>query len=177
MTGGGAHVFVDESKARGYIIAATVVPPERLHSSRKALRGLLLKGQDRLHFAKESDSYRRSILSSMCALDLSVDLYVSAETADKIGRELCLRGLLADVIASGAARLILEQDDSLVAPDRRLIAQQLLAGAARLDYLHMRSRGEPLLWVSDAAAWCWYRGGDWPRRLAPLVRSVRCVDG
>jgi hypothetical protein len=72
----GAHVFVDESKARGYIIAATVAPQACLRESRKTLRGLLLKGQDRLHFAKENDSYRRSILSSMCELGLLVDLYV-----------------------------------------------------------------------------------------------------
>jgi hypothetical protein len=176
MTGGGSHVFVDESKARGYIIAATVVPAEQVRNSRKALRGLLLKGQDRLHFAKESDSYRRSILSSMCALGFSIDVYVSSVASDKLGRERCLRTLLADVTASGVARLVLEQDDSLVTSDRRLIARCLAGCSSRPDYLHARSRGEPLLWVSDAAAWCWYRGGDWQRRLAPLVGSVRSAD-
>jgi hypothetical protein len=32
------------------------------------------------------------------------------------------------------------------------------------------------LWVSDAVAWCHGAGGDWLRRIAPLVVSTTALD-
>jgi len=34
---------------------------------------------------------------------------------------------------------------------------------------------EQLLAVPDAVAWCWVRGGEWRRRVDPVVRLVRQV--
>lgn len=57
MTG---HVFVDESKNRDYLVAASVVQPDDLVPARRVVSGLLLKGQSRLHMKKENRSRRRS---------------------------------------------------------------------------------------------------------------------
>lgn len=46
--------YVDESKARGYIIVAAVVPSGQATHLRKALRDLRMKGQRRIHFVEES---------------------------------------------------------------------------------------------------------------------------
>lgn len=52
------HVFVDETKTKDYVVAAAALPAAEVTQARKALRGLLLPRQDRVHFAKEKDAYR-----------------------------------------------------------------------------------------------------------------------
>ena len=49
------------------------------------------------------------------------------------------------------------------------------ADSDRLTYEHLPARSEPLLWVADAAAWCWSRGAPWPSRLQPIIRKVRTL--
>jgi hypothetical protein len=51
----------------------------------------------------------------------------------------------------------------------RLVRDLLDIGATRLVLDE-----EPLLWVPDVVAWCYGNGGDWRRRVAPLV--ARSVD-
>ena len=43
--------------------------------------------------------------------------------------------------------------------------------ATGLHYRHAVPHEYPLLWVSDAVAWCYSSGGDWMRRAEPLVES------
>jgi len=59
-------------------------------------------------------------------------------------------------------------DVSLLAADPRLISERLRrrGRAAALRYEHAAPHEHPLLWVSDAIAWCLQAGGDWPRRIA-----------
>ncbi len=60
------HVFVDETKRRGYLLVASVVVPGDVESLRRMLRGLVLPGQRRLHMKDESDR-RRSIATAISA--------------------------------------------------------------------------------------------------------------
>ncbi|MDQ8707565.1 hypothetical protein RCO28_34605 [Streptomyces sp. LHD-70] len=93
------HIFVDETKARGYVIAAAAVLPRNLNASRTALRGLLLGGQSRIHFTKERDSRRRTILSRMSELDVSVDVYdASALASAREARAACLDAIVSDAV-------------------------------------------------------------------------------
>jgi hypothetical protein len=39
-------------------------------------------------------------------------------------------------------------------------------------YEHLRSHEDPALWIPDVLAWCHGAGGDWRRRIAPLVRTT-----
>lgn len=55
------HVFVDETKRRGYLLVAAVVVPADPDPVRKAMRALVLPGQRRLHMKDENDQRRRSI--------------------------------------------------------------------------------------------------------------------
>jgi hypothetical protein len=43
-----------------------------------------------------------------------------------------------------------------------------------LTYLHEPKRSEPLLWIADAAAWCWTHP-EWRPRITPIVRNVRIL--
>ena len=59
--------------------------------------------------------------------------------------------------------------------DRRAIAatlQRLRAPGDALSYEHFQPHEDPALWIPDAVAWCFGAGGDWRRRIDPLVDKV-----
>lgn len=164
------RVFVDESKSRGYIVAATAASPATIRESEKALRMLLKPGQRRLHFKSERDSRRREILSGMCKLDVRVAMWVAKGLPNKDARDACLASIVAECCASGASTLILERDESLMGADRKVISAALrLNQNHSVCYSHATPHEQPLLWISDAIAWCYAKGGDWVRRIEPLL--------
>jgi hypothetical protein len=170
-----AHVFADESKARGYLLAAAVVKPENLGQARRQVGALRLPRQRRIHFAKEQDSRRRSIISAFSVVPAKVTLYdASKHTSEQSARRACLEQLVDDLTKIGARLLVLEQDDSLIESDRRLLYSRVRAAGCEetLRYEHKRAGEECLLAIPDAIAWCWARGGDWRRRAEPLVVEV-----
>lgn len=171
----GDRVFVDESKARGYIIVATASSPSLIHDYEKALRGLLKPGQRRIHFKSESDSRRREILSRMCKLDLRASVWIAKGLPNKEARDACLASLVSECCRAQVSALIIERDESLMSADRRVISMALRGGMHSLQYSHSAPHGQPLLWVSDSVAWCYAKGGDWIRRAKPLTghRTIR----
>lgn len=170
----GAQVFVDESKSKAYYVAASVIAPADVTAARKSIAALCRPGQRRVHFKSESDSSRNAFLAGAIAAGLQTRLYVARNMADKPARMLCLERLLDDLVVAGARKLVLESDESLEQADLRTIARylRLIDGGRDLQYGHCKPHTEPLLWVSDAVAWCHQRGGDWIRKAAPLVQEV-----
>lgn len=173
-----SHVYVDESKTHGYFIAAAAVSPADSKAVDRALRQLPRPGQSRIHFTREKDSSRRKLLSQMAELDVQVQLYIVRGQPDKIARTLCLEALVDDLAQSGASRLILERDDSLMVADRRIISDSLSRNNYReqLSFDHVAPTEHATLWVSDAIAWCHQAGGDWIRRASPLVAGTRILS-
>lgn len=168
----GPQVFVDETKSRDYIMAAAAMLPGDVTTARKRLTGLLLPGQERLHFTHERESRRRQLMSAMCGLDLEVTVYV-ARTRDHVaGRRACMKAILDDVIEQQARMLTLELDESVQVPDRRIMAERFRLEAKAPEYRHLPAKSEPLLWVPDAVAWCHQRGGEWRTVCEPIVRAV-----
>jgi hypothetical protein len=166
------RVYVDESKARGYYVVATATTVGDVQASERALRDLLKPGQRRIHFKSESDSRRRQILSRMCALEVRVLVWAVKQRPDKEARPLSLDALAEAAVRAGVAQLIIERDESLERADRRLIADTIRrAGSSEMQYRHVAPHEHPLLWVSDAVAWCYSNGGDWIRRVEALVES------
>lgn len=96
-----------------------------------------------------------------------------AQGPDRLVRPQCLRALVADAGFSGAGRLVLERDESVEAADRRVIAEELRRIGAQVDYRHCQAYEEPMLWVSDAVAWCFQKGGAWRAAISPIVADVR----
>lgn len=174
----GAHVFVDESKSKAYYVAASVIAPADVASARRAIAALRRPGQRRVHFKGESDNSRNAFLNGAIQAGLTTRLYVVRNMPDKVARPLCLESLLDDLMTAGAMKLVLESDESLEQADRRFIAQHLKShgGEASLQYMHCKPYEEPLLWVSDAVAWCHQKGGDWIRKAAPLVQDIVNCD-
>lgn len=170
----GAHAFVDESKSKAYYVAASVIAPSDVVSARRAIGALRRGGQRRVHFKSESDASRNAFLNGAIGAGLTTRLYVVRNMPDKIARPLCLERLVEDLTVAGAKKLVLESDQSLEQADRRVIAQRLklLGVGDGLQYMHCRPHEEPLLWVSDAVAWCHQKGGDWIRKASPLVQDI-----
>jgi len=110
-----AHVFVDESKQRGYLLVASVVVPSDLDSVRRVLRGLVLPGQRRPHMKDESESRKRSIATAITVSGVTATIYDAGRRYrdERERRAACLHALVLDAARRGDAMLVLEQDDTL----------------------------------------------------------------
>lgn len=166
------HIYVDESKARGHFLVATASSASAVSVSDKSLRTLLKPGQRRIHFKSESDARRRSILSRMVELDVRASVWVAKGKREKEARDLCIESMSVEACRSRIRTITVERDDSLVGADRRIISRVLAREGVRgIRYDHSAPQDYPLLWISDAVAWCHSRGGDWTRRVQPLVEG------
>jgi len=173
-----SHVFVDETKRRGYLLVASAVVPSDLDATRRMLRGLVLPGQRRLHMKDESDPRKRSIATAIAVSGVHATIYDAGQRyrTEWERRQACLTSLVADAAQRGDAMLILEQDDTLIASDRKLLYRATRdAGCPDLRYEHQRAAAELLLALPDAIAWCWAKGGNGRRRIQPVVTDVREV--
>jgi hypothetical protein len=164
------HVFVDEIKSKGFLMAAARCPAGDVGVNRKALRGLLLPGQERLHFRSESNQRRKKILQVVTDFRLLVDLYAVGRNSHE-ARKRCLDAIVRDSAAS-AERLVVERDDSTYEHDRRCLRE-----AARRFGCHdtlrwdvLVAKADPLLWIPDAVAWSWTRGGAWKASVASFCQ-------
>ena len=126
-----------------------------------------------------SEPRKRSIATGISVSDTQATIYDAGRRyrTEWERRSACLRALVADAAQRGDAMLILEQDDTLIAADRKLLYR-----AARdercpdLRYEHRMAAAEQLLAQPHAIAWCWAKGGDWRRRIEPVVTHVREVS-
>ena len=128
----------------------------------------------RIHFKGERESRRRQILAAILELPVSVRIYSSDLRYELDAQQACLAKLVSDIAAAGASRLVIERDDSMVRHDRRTLIEAVAKAGCRdrLRYDHLRSDEDSLLWISDAVAWCWSKGGRWRRQVEPIVFEV-----
>ncbi|PYY33355.1 hypothetical protein DEJ16_14295 [Curtobacterium sp. MCJR17_055] len=170
-SGTGRAAFADESKARDYLLAATLLEPGDVGAARNLVRSLVLPGQHRLHMAKESDGRRRMILDAIASIPSSTTIHRAPKDgrSEVDRRAACLRALVIDLTRSGCSGLCLERDETLERRDRRQIIDTLHQQGAQLRHRHATAREEPLLALPDALASAWAKGGDWRRRVTHLV--------
>ena len=57
--------------------------------------------------------------------------------------------------------------------DAREINQAIKKASYDLRYVHLSAYQEPCLWIADALVWAYGAGGDWRRRIEPLVLLAR----
>jgi len=115
------HTFVDETKHRDYLLVAGVIIPGDLDPLRKAVRGLVLPGQRRLHMNAENDSRRKAIAAMIVDNAIQATIYDAGRrySTERDRRAACLQALVGDAARRGDVMLILEQDDTLVSWDNR----------------------------------------------------------
>lgn len=172
--------FSDESERAGVMLLSVVtIGPGDVDDARRALRGLLLPGQRRVHTAKESAQRRRMVIDTVARInDLSavVISYRRLAGVDRIrGRHLLLQAATGLAVGSGVVSWTLDdQDPAQRERDRASIAHALSGVDHHLQptYDHRPNHDEPLLWAADAICRAAGAGGDWRRRVAGLA-SVR----
>jgi len=165
----GSHVFVDETKSRGYTLIAVEARNDDVARLRKSMRALLLPGQERVHFRKESPSRRKTMLARLARRPLEV-LAIHSELADEAGaRAQCLEALVNEYSSRrGSVHLVVEQDDSLLRSDTRHLMSFVfeLPPAQHVTFEITPPRLDAGLWCADAIGWALQRGGDWKRRVS-----------
>ncbi|AXO25973.1 MULTISPECIES: hypothetical protein [Mycobacterium] len=174
------HIYIDETKERGYVLVASAhIADNHLSELRKTMREFVLRGQTRVHMAKESDQRRRTICAAICAASVNATIYDAGRRyRDPLdARSACLQGVISDTTAGEETLIVLEQDDSIIQWDRQRLIELTRAESRRdnLRYEHRRAKTELLLTVPDAIAWCWARGGHWRRRIEPVIATVKQV--
>jgi hypothetical protein len=164
----GEHIFVDETKARAFILVAVRVDNRDVARLRRGMRGLLMPGQERIHFTKERDKRRRVILAELAQHRLQVLTITSKHPDHGLARAKCLNALVELVARANNAHIVVEVDDSLAAQDARLLARamQRLSLHRQVSFELASPRQDSGLWAADAIAWAVNRRGDWLRRIA-----------
>jgi hypothetical protein len=174
-----ARLFVDETKAKGYVVVAAVAPASDLVKLRNQIRGLVLPGQFSLHMKDERDSRRRLIADTvvrMTPLGVTATIYDAGRRGptelDRRGR--IIAALVEDALkAHDRVEITFDLDETLRGFDRQRMIESTRGMSDRITYGHAHRNSEPLLAIPDALAWCWARGGDWRRRIGPVIREVR----
>jgi hypothetical protein len=170
------QLFVDESKAKGFLLAAASVPCSDVDRIRAAIGALHLRHQVRIHFRREQTTRQRKILEVLTSIGgISAVIYDATRFNDhKAGRNAAIARLADDAARLRASRIVLESDDSVADQDRLIIQKRLkqveLSDVIGVD--HCRASGERLLAIPDAVAWCYAKGGAWRRDVMPLVKEV-----
>lgn len=175
------HAFVDESQRnRLYMVAAAIVEPAAVAEMRKQVRSLLLPGQRELHFKKEKPERRRMLADQVARWPVEVTVYATGYRRDpEPARQECLHRLVDDLIGRQAGRLVIDSREEQDRNDERTIRRALRRnpGEHRLTWEHIDSTGELLLALPDLAAWCYGAGGDWRKRIEPILTDVIDLDG
>jgi hypothetical protein len=173
------HIFVDETKRRGYVMVGASVLGNELAAARAVVKELLKPGQHHLHMKDEADGRKETIALALVAANFRATVYDAGRRRGNqvLSRAACLSALVDDVAASAVETLIvLDQDETLVQFDRRLLYRSVhaIGREHELHYVHRRSNTEPLLGIPDAFAWCWAKGGQWRSLILPAV-TVRTI--
>jgi hypothetical protein len=171
--------FIDESKTKTYVMVAAVVEDGDRKALRKTLSALRMKGERRIHFASEGNRMRNAVLGSLIELNVKTRVFEASGTRESQGREACLVAMVAHAQASLCRQLVFERDQSIEKVDRRILFREMarVPPRQRLGYEFCSPHDEPLLWIADAVAWSYARGGDWRRRVAPLIEDVASTAG
>lgn len=166
------HIYVDETKHRDYLMVAAVVLGEDLTSARAVVQDLLKPGQQHLHMKDESDGRKEAIAKAFAAAGLHATVYDAGRRhrTQMLARAACLSTLVED-LATTETLIVLDQDETLVHSDRRLLYRAVRAAGreAAFRYEHRRAATERLLGIPDAFAWSWAKGGHWRAHIRSVI--------
>lgn len=168
-------IYVDESKARGYILAVAFVPARSAHALRTALRGLRGRGRRSIHFHGTTDAQRNAVIKVLFEHEVAAVVVRARSSKGNNPRQECIRATAAFARATDAHSITLDRDESLERLDRRWLFEELAKTSIRYD--HADRHSDALLWVPDAIAWCWQRGGEWRSKVRDAVVEVIDIDG
>jgi hypothetical protein len=147
----GSHYFIDETKAKGYVVVAVSCPDASLGAAREAIERLVLPGQRSVHMKHESPRRRSKIADAIAGLrDVGVSAIVldagRGPEPEHVRRDRALREIVVRAARETAATLVLDLDQTLVSKDARSISSALreVTGSS-ITYRHQALAAQPLL--------------------------------
>ena len=170
------HAYVDESFEGAYLMALVAVDGGDVAATRSKTRRLRARGASRFHMSSESDQRRDRALALIRELPVTaVVVEVRGDTPAHQRRVRAIESIVSECVRLGASRLLFELDISVVRRDRSTVARALRStdDASALTYGFVGGAAEPLLWLPDAVAWAWARGGHWRGKLPEGLRRIR----
>jgi hypothetical protein len=164
-------LFVDECKESPYLLVGFAISNFEQQRIRRHLRELLLTGQRSLHFKSENIRRKKLIVQLLARLNCQL-LVVKCRSRPHGQARKCALNSLIDAAQAGAfRRIIIELDETVRHKDHQIFKSR----NPSFEWDHRIRHEEPLLWVSDAIAWCVNRGGDWERLVRPMViKTINC---
>lgn len=174
------HAFVDESqRGKLYFVVAAIAEPASVVELRKNVRALLLTGQREIHFKKEKPARRRLLADKIARWPVEIKIYTRTYQRDpEPARQACLGRMLADLLSRRAGRLVLDSRAEQDRHDGHTIREALRDHhePSRLTWEHCDSTTELLLALPDLAGWCYGAGGEWRKRVEPILNDVIDLD-
>ena len=106
---------------------------------------------------------------TVAALRTNSIIYLARHDDQLAAREAILTAMVRDLLREPTARLVLESRAGQDQRDRSVISRAIGSSSrTHLAYGHEVGYHEPLLWVPDAIAWAWGRGGRWRQMVSDL---------
>jgi hypothetical protein len=168
----------DESiRRRSYWLGAALVPVREVPNLNQLMRSLHLRGQRQLHCKSEGDPRRRAIISALVGFGSVRGLVYRAPRPVVEARASCLRALIGDLIDKDVSQLVLDRvDEHQGVRDRVTIRESLRKHGADLQYQHASPWEYAGVQVADVIAWAYGAGGDWRRRIRPIIDKVADLE-
>ena len=168
--------YVDESIRSGrYLLGAVVVDAHEAGRLRRSVRKLLLPGQRKLHFKTEGSRRRRALIDALGRIEVEAIVYscrLSNDVDAEAARSRCLSALVREMQGRDRqTELLIESRERLDVLDGGTILRARRPEPL-LSFQHLLPDHDPLLWLPDSFAWAVGAGGDWLRRVGPLVTVV-----
>lgn len=140
------------------MIAAVIVPINRLGDYRKALSSLRAKGASSFHMGKERKNRQSAAVELLASLSYC-EFLVAASTL-KTHKEARKEALLEVVRALGPGdfRLVLDRTTRDKA-DQQLLLEERARSRQELEFVHLDRRSDSGLWGADILAWTASRQG------------------
>jgi hypothetical protein len=170
----GSALFADETKAKSYSFAVVAIQPEHLAESRRALSAMRIAGQRALHFKNENERRRKEIMKLIHKQGWQAVIVSSNEPNQRYARKACLHAVLEISKECRAPTTVFERDASVAKFDNQVLYRKTrqLDFAENFTYSLLPRQSEPCLWVADAVAWSFARGGSWRKRLSGVLVGV-----
>ena len=167
-------IFVDESKAKDFILCSVEVEVSEIPQLRRALYKLTLPGQSRIHIVSESPRRRRLLVTSYREMSLKISILRVRGSTSVQSRNRALEALISRLDLNSTYQLWIERDENHVNSDQASLTQALrrLGLENNVSFFHADPKSQPLLWLPDAFAWLANRGGDWAKELKKFDASV-----
>ena len=114
---------------------------------------------------------KKYILRELAKFRARVVVVKCGSTPKSSNRACSFNSILDFARRQGIRYCVVELDETARMKDHQLFKLR----GSDFEWDHRQRHEEPLLWVSDAVAWCVNRGGDWERMVRPMVlETIEC---